>query len=160
MASGLVAQPGAWKAQRGGVDHSHIDRQHKQSYTIVTALSRAEGGQRAALGHQELISGTCTLRGECTAHDLALWSWLLGLAPVGEGMDVPYLKAGILAEVLGVPVPGPSDCSSAGARVQSRLVQRLFSCGTGFLRSFPFHAVSDPVAKVNHKTCRSFHNEM
>lgn len=27
--------PGAWKAQRGGIDHSHMDRQHKQSCTIA-----------------------------------------------------------------------------------------------------------------------------
>lgn len=50
---------------------------------------------------------------------------------------------------------GPSDRGSPGAEVQSRVVQRLFYCGTGLLRIFPFHTVPNPVAKVNHKTCRT-----
>lgn len=52
-------------------------------------------------------------------------------------------------------MPGTSDGSSPGAKVQSRVVQRLFYCGAGFFRIFPFHTVPYPVAEVNHKTCRT-----
>lgn len=52
-------------------------------------------------------------------------------------------------------VPGCSNRSSAGAKVPSRVVQGLFYCGTGFLCIFPFHAIPNPIAEVNHKTCRT-----
>lgn len=58
-------------------------------------------------------------------------------------------------ELHGVLVSRPSDCSSLRAEVQSRMVQRLFYCGTGFFCIFPFHAVPNPVGEVNNKTCRT-----